>query len=83
MIINTCNYKGYSISLRIDLSKSVVVFPNTCIIIYNMMMCIGYKSSWGVEMRKNQQRKDTLVEDVQRPTPSPSQLVFRVLFTIY
>lgn len=46
-----------------------------------MMMCIGYKSSWGVEMRKNQQRKDTLVEDVQRPTPSPSQLVFRVLFT--
>lgn len=48
-----------------------------------MMICIGYKSSWGVEMRKNQQRKDTLVEDVQRPTPSPSQLVFRVLFTIF
>lgn len=48
-----------------------------------MMVFIGYKSSWGVEMRKNQQRKDTLVEDVQRPTRSPSQLVFRVLFSIY
>lgn len=35
-----------------------------------MMVYIGYKSSWGVETRKNQQRKDTLVEDTQRPTCS-------------
>lgn len=64
MIINTFNNYGYSISLRRDFSNSIVLFQT---LVKYKMSNIGYKSSWGVEMRKNQQRKDTLVEDVQRP----------------